>query len=312
MKIFSGSSTAKLAKEIARKLKVKFGDCELSYFPNGENRVWIKENCTSEIVFILQNFSGSVDASIMQFCFMVDAIKRLKPKKIIGVIPWFGYAKQNHVFREGETLAAEVVARIVSGSGIDEVVLLDVHSGNVKNFFTVPVTELSARELFVDWISSRLKVQGANSDFVVVSPDVGALPRNKHVAEKLNLPLFVIDKERNLETGKITIKGIKPVNGSLTIKQLNNGTILMFDDMILSGGTLVKDAAYVKQFGAKDIYFFATHYCPTKDTLTNLSQAKVKKVIVTNSLEFDIPRDLNYKLLTIDLSRLIADKINDL
>lgn len=331
MKIFAGTACQKLAAKIIKNmadrpggLSLQIGKIELSRYPNGENKVWIKDDCKNEDVLILQNFSQPVDQNIMQFCLMVDAVKRLNPKKIIGVIPWLGYAKQNKVFRKGESLAAEVVARIVSSSGVDEIILFDVHSENVKGFFSVPVKELSARDLFINHAQSVIASEAKQSFFdqkiatsptaprndkqtcVVVSPDAGAVSRNKYVAEKLNLPIFVIDKERDLGTGKIRIRGIyeltnlrinefnnknirknprpqspeaiadggqaleigenqsvhgkdKDISRISVDKQLAGRNVLMFDDMILSGGTVTKDVEYVKSLGAKDVYFFATH-----------------------------------------------------
>lgn len=305
MKIFSGSSSATLAKKVAENLNISLGQIELSRFGNGENKVWIKEDCQNETVFILQNFCDPVDSNIMQFCLMVDAARRMNPKKIIGVIPWLGYAKQNKVFRPGEPLAAEVVARIVSGSGVDEVILLDVHSESVKNFFTVPVRELSARELMVQWLNSSM---AEKNNCVIVAPDQGAIERNKYVAEELQLPLLIIDKQRDLTTGHVTIKGIHDVkNSHSTIEPFNHTTVLMFDDMILSGATVVKDVEFLKSLGAADIYFFATHFCTTEKTDANLRQTPVKKIVVTNSLEFDTPSDLSGKLEKIDISKMFAE-----
>jgi ribose-phosphate pyrophosphokinase len=321
MKIFSGTSCLNLAVKISSELSLKLSDCELSRFPNGENKVLIKEDCQNETVIILQNFCDPVDSNIMQFCLMIDAVRRMKPEKIIGVIPWLGYAKQNKVFRPGESLAAEVVARIVSSSGVDEVILLDVHSESVKSFFTVPVRELAAADLFIDWINSKrktqiskpqLKTQNENNSFVVVSPDGGAISRNQYVAEKMNLPLFVIDKERDLATGKITIKGLRDSSGNLlrtTDYVLRTNNVIMFDDMILSGGTVIKDVEFLKSLGAADVYFFATHFCATENTHANLRQTPVKKIVVTNSLEFDMGADLGDKLEKLDISKMFTEEI---
>ncbi len=316
MKIFSGTSCLPLAAKVARELKIKLGDCELSHFPNGESKVWIKEDCKNETVFILQNFCEPVDQTIIQFCLMIDAVARLSPKKIIGVIPWLGYAKQNKVFRPGEPLAAEVVARIVSSSGIDKVFLLDIHNENVKTFFTISVKELTALSLFAEFAKHELlnnKATVSRSNFAVVSPDKGALPRNKYAAKKLGLPLFVIDKERDLATGKIIIKGIADSSGNMLrpTDDILHTNVLMFDDMILSGGTVVKDAQYVASCGAKDIYFFATHCDVNHETFTNLRQAAVKKVVTTNSLVFDIPKSLRYKLQKVNIAKLIAHEIKN-
>jgi len=358
MKIFAGTSCQKLAEDIIlsvgarRAVPLQQGKIELSRFPNGENKVWVKDDVKNETVFVLQNFSSPVDQNILQFCLMVDALKRLGAKKIIGIIPWLGYAKQNKVFREGESLAAEVVAKIVSSSGVDEVILMDVHSENVKGFFSVPVKELSALDFFIEYINNKIKIRSTkfetnskiqnntkykiqNSDFVVVAPDKGALNRNKIVAEKLGLPLFSIDKERDLGTGKIAIRGIHEGTGEILTntnqpaspklqrgeyyqiltnkieinKNISGRSVIMVDDMILSGGTVLEDVKFVKSLGASDVYFFSTHLNVSEKTFTNLSQTDAKKIVVTDSLEFDIPRDLEYKIEQMDVSEIFAAEI---
>lgn len=315
MKIFSGESSLLLAKKVADLNHVALGDCELSRFPNGENRIWIKENCENENVVVFQNFSAPVDQNIIQFCLMIDAIKRMNPKSIIGVIPWLGYAKQDKVFRSGEPLAAEVVAKIVSSLKLDKLFLLDIHHQNIKSFFSIPVEELSASDIFIDKIqSNNLAIQQysniAIKNLCVVAPDFGALEKNRYAATKLNLPLFQIDKERDLATGNIRIKGIKqiiPNSLQPTTYNLQPTHVLMFDDMILSGGTIVKDAEYLKTQGAADILFFATHLDPTSDTFQNLEKASVAKIVVTDSLSYKIPSNLTQKVTEISVSPVFLE-----
>jgi ribose-phosphate pyrophosphokinase len=236
---------------------------------------------------------------------MVDAARRIKPKKIIGVIPWLGYAKQDKVFRPGEPLAAEVVAKIISSLDLDELYLLDIHHPNIKTFFKNSPIELSSADIFVNHVKEKLKEKDTKGNFVVCAPDIGSLSRNKYISEKLNLPLFQIDKQRDLETGKVQIKGINQINSNSlqpTTYNLQHSNVLMFDDMILSGGTVVKDAGFLKTQGAKDIFFFATHLDPTSDTFDNLEKADVEKIVVTDSLTFVIPDKLKNKIAEVSVA----------
>jgi ribose-phosphate pyrophosphokinase len=318
MKIFSGGCSSDLAQKVATQLKTMLGKCELSRFANGENKVWLQENCENEEVVIFQNFSSPVDQNIIQFCLMVDAASRMNPKSIVGVIPWLGYAKQDKVFRQGEPLAAEVVAKIVSSLKLDKLFLLDIHHPNIKNFFTIPVEELSASDIFIEKITNG-KLLITNNNYCVVAPDVGAMKRNKYIAEKLGLPLLQIDKLRDLITGKVVIKGINSIDSGLRRNDNNSGigknplnkdqnlagrSVFMFDDMILSGGTIVKDAECLKNLGAGDIFFFATHLDPTADTYENLRKAKAEKIIVSDSLPFFIPEDLKNKISEVPVAAL--------
>jgi ribose-phosphate pyrophosphokinase len=327
MKIFSGGCASELAKKVANGLNLKLSECELSRFANGENKVWFQENCENEDVIIFQNFSSPVDQNIMQFCLMVDAASRMNPKSIVGVVPWLGYAKQDKVFRVGEPLAADVVAKIVSSLKLDKLFLLDIHHPNIKNFFTIPVEELTASDIFIDRIKNQelgIKNNKDSGKWCVIAPDVGAFERNKFVAEKLNLPLFQINKQRDLETGKVTINKISYIghpreggdpgldsrmHGNELNFNISGQSVLMFDDMILSGGTMVKDAEYLKSLGALDIYFFATHLDPTSETFSNLEKAPVKQIIVTDSLSFEIPENLKNKIMKISSSPLYQEKL---
>jgi ribose-phosphate pyrophosphokinase len=312
MKIFSGESSSDLAQKVAEQLGATLGECDLSRFANGENKVWLKENCKNETVIIFQNFCAPVDQNIMQFNLMVDAASRMNPKQIIGVIPWLGYAKQDKVFRSGEPLAAEVVAKIVSSLKLDKLFLLDIHHSNIKSFFSIPVEELTASDLFIKSFSTDYKLPTTNC--CVVAPDAGALEKNKYVASKLNLSLFQIDKKRDLETGKVQTQGVKQIKfDSLrtTDYVLRTSSVLMFDDMILSGGTVVKDAEFLKTQGVKDIYFFATHLDPTSETFSNLEKAPVKKIIVTDSLPFEIPENLKDKISQISVSTLFHEILSE-
>jgi ribose-phosphate pyrophosphokinase len=312
MKIFSGECSTDLANKVAKHLNQELGECELSRFPNGENRVWLKEKCENETVIIFQNFSSPVDQNIMQFCLMVDAARRMNPASIVGVIPWLGYAKQDKVFREGEPLAAEVVAKIVSSLKLDKLYLLDVHHPSIKSFFSMPTEELSSADIFVDSIKNgSLAMKQWNNatmdSWCVCAPDIGSLSRNKYISEKLKLPLFQIEKKRDLETGKVQIKGINHIKSDslrTTDYVLRTSSVLMFDDMILSGGTVVKDAQFLKSQGVNEIYFFATHLDPTDETFENLGKAPVKKIIVTDSLPFSIPDDIKHKFTVVSVSSL--------
>lgn len=311
MKLIFGDGASHFAPYFQNKTEFSVVKTELSRFPNGEGKVWIQESLQNEQVAILQNFSEPVDRNLMQFCFLVDAVKRMNPKKIVGVIPWLGYAKQNQVFREGESLAAQVVGKIISSFPLNLVFLLDIHSQNIKDFFSMAVYELTANDLFVKYLSAMPEFD--SKKFMVVSPDKGAVPKNKIVADALKLPLAAINKERNLNSGKVEIKGL-----NLLSKQAIFGkNLIMFDDMILSGGTVVKDVQFLKSQGAEDIYFFATHLDPTigtedrpaDQTFVNLQGAPVKKIVVTDSLNFSIPVALGNKIEKISSGNLFVEEL---
>ena len=292
MKIFSGSSNKPLAEKIAKQLKVKLGKIELSAFANGEARVWVQEDVNNQDCVIVQSFSQPVDKMIMEFLLIVDGLVRAGAEKIFAVIPWMAYSLQDKVFRSGEPIAAKVVALMVSDSGVSRVFTTDLHNDSVVGFFDVPVMHYTGRELFVDYIKENV----ANNS-VVVAPDFGSMKRSRVFANDLNLDQVLINKERDRQTGEITIHGIsKPVSGK---------TCLIFDDLINTGRTVASTAAYLKKQGAKKIIFCATHHLYLEPAFEVLEKSPVDKVVVSDSI-YSLRQKKWKKLEIVSLSSLFA------
>ena len=271
MKIFSGSSNKPLAEKIAKHLKVKLGKIELSTFTNGEARVWVQEDVNNQDCVIVQSFSEPVDRMIIEFLLIVDGLVRAGAEKIFAVIPWMAYSLQDKVFRSGEPIAAKVIAHLASGSGVSRVFTTDLHNDSVVGFFEVPVMHYTGRELFTNYIKENVK-----NNSVVVAPDFGSMKRSRVFANELNLNQVFINKERDRQTGEITIHGIsKPVSGK---------TCLIFDDLINTGRTVASTARYLKKQGAKSIIFCATHHLYLEPALKALENSPVDKVVVTDSV----------------------------
>ncbi len=283
MKIFSGSSNQPLAKKIAKILKIKMGNLELSKFPNGEARVWIKEDVNGQDCVVVQSFSPFPNSMIIELLLIIDGLVRAGAAKIFAIIPWLAYSLQDKVFRTGEPIAAKVISRMISASGVARIFTVDLHNDSVAGFFEIPVMHYSARQLFVDYIKKEIK-----NNAVVVSPDFGAMKRSRLFAQDLKLEQIAIDKERDRATGELTIHGISsPVKGK---------TCLIFDDLINTGRTVVSVARTLKAEGARAVYFFATHHLYLKEAITALSKSSVDKVIVTDSIA---PQQKSEKKLTV-------------
>lgn len=296
MKILSGSAHPKLAKEIAKELKTKLGEIEISKFSNGEKRIWIKEEIANKAVFVIQ--PTITDEDIIELCLIVDAAKRRGVKKIIAVTPWFGYSAQDDVFREGEPLSAKVVIGILEASGIDEFILVNPHSKKILSFFSVPAMHLSALEIFVSLFKKRNL-----SDFVVVSLDLGAMERSLRFSKKLNLPLVLLQKTpRNRQTGEIDFLGIK---GKVAGKN-----VLIFDDFVSTGGTLVKAASFLKEKKAGEIIACVTHYLSVKGLPERLQESTIDKIFVTDTLPISKERRFS-KLKVVSIASLIAKEIRN-
>lgn len=296
MKIISGSSNIALASKIAQQLSLSLIDVEISQFANGEKRVWIKESVRGENICLIQSFSHPTDEHIMEFLLMTDALERLGARHISLLIPWMGYSLQDKVFRDGEPIAAKVVANLVSNSYVKRAFLLDLHNTSTPGFFSIPTEYLTATNLFAQYVRENFNL----NESMIASPDFGGLKRARFFANQLNLDLVNIDKQRNLKTGEVTAIG---VHGNVKDK-----IILIFDDCILSGGTVVEAAEILKKEGAKQVHFLSTHGLFTGEAKEMLQKSKVDSVVVTNSIHQVALPD---KIKVIDVSQLFVDAISD-
>lgn len=295
MKLISGSSNRPLAEKIAAKLKIPLGKVELSRFPNSEARVWIREDKLGDTVIVVQSFSDPADNHIIEFCLLVDAIRRLGVKVIIAIIPWMGYCIQDKVFRRGEPLSARVVADIIQSTQVKTVITLDLHNETTLGFFSEPIIHLSATPLFVDFFKKKNQID------MVVAPDMGAAKESGKVAQALDLPLATISKKRDLETGKVQILGID--------SQVKGKRVLITDDFISTGSTLIQTAQYLKEQGAKKITVAVTHHLFVPQTQEKLEASPINELYVTDTVVNKYPT--SKKLKVISVAKVIADAIKN-
>ena len=297
MKLISGSANKQLAAEIATYLGIDQVTVEIGKFANSETKIWIKDSIKAETVILVQPFSKPTDQNIVEFLLLTDAIERAGAEAVIAVIPWLGYSLQDKVFRPGEPISAKVVANMVSACFVKKIILLDLHNSSIPGFFSKPTTHLSAMSLLADHVSNEIKNK---ADYVVASPDFGGLKRAFSFAEKLDLPLVKLDKRRDLHTREIigmSLSEAVPVKGK---------TVFIFDDVILSGGTVRRAADVLKQHGAKEVVFLATHGLFVNDSLSKLEHSNVDRIIVTNSIH---QANLPEKVKQISVAKLIAQNI---
>ncbi|MFC1711222.1 ribose-phosphate diphosphokinase [Patescibacteria group bacterium] len=295
LKVYSGSSNNILAKKISDFLNVKLGQVELSRFANNECRVWIKDKEKISKAVIVQSFSYPPDEHLIEFLFMVDALKRKGAKKIIAVIPWFGYCIQDKVFRPGEPLSSKVMARLLQSVKVSHTITLDLHNETISGFFDMPFTHLKARDVFIDYFKNKKIVD------TIVSPDVGALKNATVFAQNMNLPLVIINKARNLATGKVSIVGVSG--------EIKGKSVLIPDDFISTGGTLVQTAKFLKDRGVKKVYAALTHHFYVPGVQEKIEKSSLDMLYVTDTIKKPVVK--KYKKLTIiSVANLLAKAIN--
>lgn len=305
MNIIAGSSNPKLAKSITEVLNQKFPtqnsqliQVEISKFPNDEKRVWIKDEnkVRGQKVCIVQSFSKPVDENIIETLLIVDALERFGAKDVSLIIPWMGYSLQDKVFREGESIAAKVIADMISHTFVSRVFLLDLHNPSIPGFFSVPTYHLSASNLFLDYLKTNNYLDNA----VVVSPDFGGLKKSRNFAKQLDLPLLNIDKSRDLKTGVVTANALR--GGEIAGKNA-----LIFDDVVVSGSTAAQTAALLKKEGALKVIFTATHgiLCNGLDII---AQSEIDQMVISDSIA---QTEKTTKLKQINLAPLFANALID-
>jgi ribose-phosphate pyrophosphokinase len=294
MKLISGQSNRPLATSIANQLNISMVDVDIENFSNGEKRIWIKDDVQGENIILVQSFSQPVDEHIMELLLMTDALERLGARHVNAVIPWFGYSLQDKAFRPGEPLSAKVVANLVSNAYVKRTFLLDTHNTSIVGFFSVPTHHSIALPLFIDYAKNTFNLENT----VVASPDFGGLKRAFTFAEKLGVDWVNIDKRRNPKTNEIVDMEL---HGDVRGK-----TVLVYDDVIVSGGTVVEAAEVIKNAGAAQVFFLVTHGLFTGDAFTKLMNDAIDGIVVTNSIHHEtVPS----KVTVLDCASIFADQI---
>lgn len=284
MYIFGGSASTALANKIAASIGGKLGEVETTYFANGEMRVWIKSKNAGRSAIVVQSFTIPVNGHIVEFCFLCDALYRMGVHDITAVIPWLGYSKQDKVFRPGEALSAKVVAKIVQVVPITRLLTFDLHNLAILGFFDIPVTNLSARPLFVDYFKKKLTAKT-----VVVAPDAGAVKSSTVFANELGVPVAYMDKNRDLVTGEVTVQGIS--------RKVRGSDVIIIDDMIVTGETLVETAKYLKKEQVRTISVAATHHLYVPGAQEAIEKSGIDSIMVTDTISK--PAAIKSKKLTI-------------
>ncbi len=293
MQLFSGSANEPLAQAIARELGTRLGEVEISRFANDEARIWVKEEKVEREVVIVQPLSVPTDHHLIEFSLLVDALRRMGAKEITAVVPWLGYSKQDKVFRTGEPLSVKVVAQLLQCAHIDRLVTVDLHNPSILGFFDVPVTQVSARLLFSDYLKD-----GLTEKTIVVAPDAGAVKNSHSFANELGIDIAYIDKKRDLVTGKVEIAGIN--------REVAGYNVLMVDDMVVTGSTAIEVSNYLVARGVASVTLAATHHLYVPGAQAAIDSSGIFRLIVTNTIR---QKEASPKLTVLSIAQLLVQAI---
>lgn len=293
LKIFSGNSNPALAIKIAEILGIPLGKIRVGRFADGEIDVHILENVRGSDCYVVQSTSHPVNENLMELLIMIDAFKRASAGRIIAVIPYFGYARADRKAQPRVPISAKLVANLLTVAGADRVITVDLHAPQIQGFFDIPVDNLYARPVFLDYIKNM-----DLSNTVVVSPDVGSVDRARSFAKRLDLGLVIVDKRRP----KANMAEVYNIIGN--VKDMN---CLIFDDMIDTAGTLTSVAKALKEAGAARIMAFATHGVLSKDACKRIDESPIEEVVFTDTIPIDTSK--SYKIKVVSVSNLLAEAI---
>ncbi len=272
----SGNAHLELSREIAEALGLRLAEAEVSRFSDGEVFVQVNENVRGADVFVIQPTCPPVNENIMELLIMVDALRRASALRITAVIPYYGYGRQDRKVQPRVPITAKLVADLLTAAGVQRVLTMDLHAGQIQGFFTIPVDHLFAAPVLLRYFQERVD-QGVWEDLMVVSPDAGGVERARAFAKRLRTSLAIMDKRRT---------GINEAQIMHVIGDVKGRDVILLDDLIDTGGTLVQAVSALKREGAHRIVASCTHPVFSGRAIERLEQSEIEEVVVTNTIPF--------------------------
>jgi ribose-phosphate pyrophosphokinase len=274
-------------------------DAEVKKFSDHEIFVEIKENVRGEDIFVIQSTSFPANDHIMELLIAIDALRRASAKRITAVIPYFGYARQDRKVAPRTPISAKLVANLLTSAGVDRVLTIDLHAGQIQGFFDIPVDNLYGAPVFIEDIKKNYLLE----NLVIVSPDVGGLVRARAIAKKINSQLAIVDKRRP-QAGVSEVMNI--------IGDVENLECIIVDDMVDSGGTLCNAAEALLERNAKSVSAYITHGVLSGNAYQKIANSKLKNLVITNSIEASINTLSVKNIKIINIASLLGKAISSI
>ena len=291
-KVFSGTANQELSRQIAKYLGIPLSEASIKRFSDGEISVQIGESVRGKDVFIIQPTCAPTDTNLMELLILTDAIKRSSASTVTAVIPYFGYARQDRKAAPRVSITAKLVANMIETAGIDRVVTMDLHAGQIQGFFDIPVDNLYGTITFINYLKNKHL-----SNPIVASPDVGGVARARSLAKQLNLDLAIIDKRREKANESEVMNVIGDANGK---------DVILIDDMVDTAGTLIKAAAAFKERGATSVTAFCTHPVLSGPAYERIAAGAIDELVVTDTIPL---KEQNEHIKVISVAPLFAEVI---
>jgi ribose-phosphate pyrophosphokinase len=296
IKLVAGNSNRALSEAIGAYLSTSLTKAEVRRFADMEVFVEIKENVRGADVFVLQSTSFPANDHLMELLIIMDALRRSSARRITAVIPYFGYARQDRRASGRTPISAKLVANLITNSGADRVLTVDLHAGQIQGFFDIPTDNLFASPVMVRDIKERFRGQ----DVTVVSPDVGGVVRARGLAKRINAPLAIIDKRRE-RAGESEVMNV--------IGEVAGTTCILVDDIVDSGGTLVNAGDALLAQGATDVYAYITHGVLSGGAVARITASRLKELVITDSIQPTEAVRVARNIRVLSIATLIGEAI---
>ena len=295
IRIFSGNANIDLAEKICDKLGVSLGKANVTTFSDGETRVEINENVRGMDVFIIQSTCPPVNVTLMELLIMIDAMKRASAERITAVVPYYGYARQDRKVAPRAPISAKLVADLITTAGANRVLSMDLHAGQIQGFFNIPVDNLFAKPVLLDYMKKNY-----NDNTVIVSPDTGGVERARSFGKRLGASLAIIDKRREGPNEAEVMNIIGNVRGK---------RVIILDDMIDTAGTVVQAATAMKEAGALEVSVCCTHPVLSGPALERIGNSEIKEVLVTDTIPLNNQANKCKKIKVLSVSGILSEAV---
>jgi ribose-phosphate pyrophosphokinase len=291
-KVFSGTANIEFSKKVAKQLGIQLSEAKVDRFSDGEISVQIKQSVRGTDAFIIQPTCAPANPNLMELLIMTDALKRSSVKTVTAVVPYFGYARQDRKAAPRVPITAKLVANLMQSAGIDRVVTIDLHAGQIQGFFDVPVDNLYGSIIFSDYFKNKNLPNP-----IVASPDIGGVARARGFAKKLGLELVIIDKRREKANESEVMNIIGDASGK---------DVILVDDMIDTAGTMTQAAAALKNAGATSVMAFCTHPVLSGPAYKRINDSELDELVVTDTIPLS---DTSDKIKVVSVAPLFAEVI---
>ncbi len=296
-RLFAGRANPALAKEIAAILGVEMGKISIGPFPNSETRVQIEESIRGTDIYLIQPTIEPANETLMELLITIDAMKRASARQITAIIPYFGYARQDHKTTGREPISAKLVANLITTAGASRVMAIDLHVPQIQGFFDIPMDHLTAITTLANYFREKQIDNG-----VVVAPDAGRAKLAEKYSQILRLPLAIMHKRRNGPDGQ-EVKFVELVG------EVKGKTPIVIDDEIATGGSIFQQAQALAEAGAEPAYVSISHAVLVGPALERLSHPSIREVVTTNTLPIPAEKQLDGKIKVLSIAPLLAEAI---